>query len=114
VIYLGDTLVDSTGTRDTTYVYADSSNTYIFYADSTYRMHGDWQNNLLPAADSGRWLLAGASLTLHSNSGTTTAGTAGIAGSAFSFSIVNSGSYVGSVFEITYTYVTTFYAVKRH
>jgi hypothetical protein len=113
VIVLGDT-IDSSGTKDTAYYYADSTNTYIFYSDSTYRMRGDWQNNLLPPADTGRWLLAGASLTFYSNSGDTTTGTASIGGSALSFSIVNIGSYILGAGILTYTVTTTFSGIKRH
>jgi hypothetical protein len=111
-IIFGDTL-DSSATRDSTFYYSDSSRTYIFHADSTYRARGAMPGSILPLADTGNWLLAGSSLTLYSNSGDTTSGTVGISGSMLSFTTVTSGALVGGAFSMAYTVITTIYGIKR-
>ena len=112
IIVLGDT-VDSNAYSDTTYVYPDSSNRYTFYPDSTYRLHGDLVNNLLPLADTGTWTLLGPSLTLHSNAGNSSTGTASTTGTALSYvTFLQTSSAPGQFITYSYTTTTTYSAWK--
>jgi hypothetical protein len=112
MIIWGDT-IDSSASQDTIYYYSDSSHTYTFYSDSTYRARGRVGSPLLPANDTGRWVLNGNSLTLHSVSGDTANGSVSLSGTTITFTLPLTGNAVMGQFEIYYSIIINFFGVKK-